>query len=131
MTDPLGKEINHFIGCIECYDSELKGKQKALISLSKRVEAELENRLPFEKVITTHLENDIFYIFLNSTRLTQEIAREIRKEFQGSMQYEWYERNQFIRAKWFAQKDARDVFKDRIKLSKYKRLGVFSFEEDV
>ena len=80
-------------------------------------------------IIDVSEKNDILYIFTNTTRLALEIARGIRYEFGGSIQYEWFERNQYIRAKWFSEIQNREYFKSRIRAAKENRIGMFSFED--
>jgi hypothetical protein len=126
----IGKTAENFIGSIEIYDKKLSGKKDSLLKLVKRVEGELENKQPFESVISIFEKNEILYIFTNTTRLAVEIAREIRHEWHGAMQYEWFERNQFLRAKWSSEVQNREYFKGRIRAAKEKRIGMFSFEEE-
>lgn len=126
----LGKTSENFIGSIEIYDKKLSEKKAALLNLAKKVEAGLENREPFEIIIDTFEKNDILYIFTNTTRLAVEIARAIRQEWHGAMQYEWFERNQYLRAKWFSEVQNREHFKSRIRAAKEKRIGLFSFEDE-
>ncbi len=127
----LGKTMNDFVGSIEIYDRELEKRKDAFISMAKDVEVKLENRLPFEKIINTLEQNGVLYIFCNTTRLAVEIARAIRYEYHGAIQYEWFERNQFVRAKWFSEIQNREYFKNKIRAAKEKRLGMFSFEDDI
>ncbi|GEM_PF-3009908 len=127
----LGKTMNDFVGSIEIYDRELEKRKDAFIALAKDVEMKLENRLPFEKIINTVEQNGVLYIFCNTTRLAVEIARAIRYEYHGAIQYEWFERNQFVRAKWFSEIQNREYFKNKIRAAKEKRLGMFSFEDDI
>lgn len=126
----LGKTSENFIGSIEIYDKNLSEKKEALLKLARRVEAELENKEHFEVIIDVFERNGILYLLANTTRLAVEIAREIRHEWHGAMQYEWFERNQFLRAKWFSEVQNRDYFKSRIRAAKEKRIGLFSFEDE-
>jgi hypothetical protein len=126
----IGKTAENFIGSIEIYDKKLSEKKNALFKLVKKVEGELENKQPFEGVIDILEKSEILYVFTNTTRLAVEIAREIRHEWHGAMQYEWFERNQFLRAKWFSEVQNREYFKSRIRAAKEKRIGMFSFEEE-
>jgi len=126
----LGKTAETFIGSIEIYDKKLSEKKDPLVKLARRVEAELENKEPFEIIIDVFERNEILYIMTNTTRLAVEIARAIRHEWHGAMQYEWFERNQFLRAKWFSEVQNRDYFKSRIRAAKEKRIGLFSFEDE-
>ncbi len=124
------QEYGYFIGSLEIYDKKLKERKNVIIDLAKSVEAELENKMPFEVIIDTREQNDILYIFTNTTRLAIEIARAVRHEWHGAIQYEWFERNQFVRAKWFSEVQNREYFKSRIKAAKEKRVGMFSFEDE-
>jgi len=126
----LGKTSENFIGSIEIYDKNLSEKKDALLKLARRVEAELENKEPFEVIIDVFERNEILYLLTNTTRLAVEIARETRHEWHGAMQYEWFERNQFLRAKWFSEVQNREYFKSRIRAAKEKRIGMFSFEDE-
>lgn len=126
----LKKTDHDFIGSVEIYDKKLKERKKAIIDLAKNVEVSLENRQPFENIIEITEENNILYIFVNTTHLAADIARALRHEWHGSVQYEWFERNQFLRAKWFSEIQNREHFKNSIRASKEKRIGLFSFEDD-
>ncbi len=126
----LSKDLDTFVGIIEVYDKNLGEKKDELMSLARQVESQLEDRQPFENIIDMVEKNDIFYIFANTTRLAVQIAREIRHQWRGAIQYEWYERNQFLRAKWFAEVQNRDSFKKRIRASRDTGFGLFSFENE-
>ncbi|RMH79343.1 MAG: hypothetical protein D6681_19185 [Calditrichaeota bacterium] len=126
----LDKYPGSFVGSIEIYDRELKEKKEDIVRLAQQVELELENRQPFEKIIDITEKNEILYIFTNTTRLAVEIARTLRREYHGAMQYEWFERNQFVRAKWYSRFQDREYFKKCIRASKEQRFGLFSFEDD-
>lgn len=126
----LGKTAENFIGSIEIYDKKLSEKKTPLLSLAKKVEAGLENREPFETIIEVFEKDEILYIFTNTTRLAVEIAKAIRLEWHGAMQIEWFERNQYLRAKWFSEVQNREHFKSRIRAAKEKRIGLFSFEDE-
>jgi len=67
---------------------------------------------------------------VNTTRLALEIGKRLRQEIQGGVQYEWFERNQFLRVKWYDNIDELDFFKESIKSLKNKRFSLFSFEEE-
>ena len=125
------RDMGYFIGSIELYDKNLEKNHQGLLNLIKTTEKELENRMPFDVIIDTHEEHGILYVFTNTTRLAVEIAKAIRYEYHGSIQYEWFERNQFVRVKWYSEIQNRDYFKKSIRASKEKRLGMFSFEDDI
>ncbi|RMF60949.1 MAG: hypothetical protein D6748_02905 [Calditrichaeota bacterium] len=127
----LGKTASDFVGVIEIYDKELEARKDSFVKLAKNVESRLENRQPFEKIIKTMEQNGVMYIFCNTTRLAVEIAKAIRYEYHGAIQYEWFERNQFVRAKWFSEIQNREYFKNKIRAAKERRLGMFSFEDDI
>ncbi|MCB0259375.1 MAG: hypothetical protein H6628_12410 [Calditrichae bacterium] len=123
------REVGLFIGSIEIYDKNLKERKESMLDFARGIERDLEGRMPFEVIIDVSEKNDILYIFTNTTRLALEIARGIRYEFGGSIQYEWFERNQYIRAKWFSEIQNREYFKSRIRAAKENRIGMFSFED--
>lgn len=125
----LEKNWGSFIGSIEIYDKELKERKDEMIEFINNVERDMEDRQLFEKIINITEKNDILYVFTNTTKLAQEIARGIRYEYGGSIQYEWFERNQYIRVKWFSEIQNREYFKSRIRAAKENRIGVFSFED--
>lgn len=125
----LEKNWGSFIGSIEIYDKELTERKDEMIEFINNVERDMEDRQLFEKIINITEKNDILYVFTNTTKLAQEIARGIRYEYGGSIQYEWFERNQYIRVKWFSEIQNREYFKSRIRAAKENRIGVFSFED--
>ena len=124
------KKVGYFIGSIEIYDKFLDETKGDIVNLVKTVEAELENRMPFDVVIDIKSANGILYVFTNTTRLAAEISRSLRQERGGAIQYEWFERNQFVRAKWYTQVQNREYFRSRIRAAKEKRIGMFNFEEE-
>lgn len=126
----LEKGLNLFIGLVEIFDKKLSERKKEFIELAKRVENELEDAMPFEIIINTAEKNGILFIFTNTTRLAVEIGKALRQEFQGGAQYEWFERNQYLRVKWYDMIDNRDYFKKKIRSLKNKRFGMFAFEEE-
>lgn len=123
------REVGLFIGSIEIYDKNLKERKESMLDFARAIERDLEGRMPFEVIIDISEKNDILYVFTNTTRLALEIARGIRYEFGGSIQYEWFERNQYLRAKWFSEIQNREYFKSRIRAAKENRIGMFSFED--
>jgi len=125
----LKQNSEHFVSSLEIYDSDLKKRRKALEKLTRTVQNRLENRPPFEKVLNIVERDGILYVFSNTTRLSVEISKELRAEYQGTVQYEWFERNHYLRARWYASMEERDNFKDRIKLARDHRFGVFAFED--
>lgn len=126
----LGKISNRFIASVELYDKNLKEKKAAILERVKRVEAELEQSEKFEKIIEIAEKEGILYFFTNTTRLAAEISRAIRREWHGALQYEWFERNQFLRTKWFANLRDRDSFDKQARTARANRFGMFSFEEE-
>ena len=124
------KKIGFFIGSIEVYDKDLKETRDEIINLAQTVEAELENKMPFDVILDINEVNDILYIFTNTTRLAVEIAKRLRQERGGAIQYEWFERNQYVRAKWFSEVQNREYFRNRIRAAKERRIGMFNFEEE-
>jgi hypothetical protein len=124
------KKIGFFIGSIEVYDKDLKETKEEIVNLAQMVEAELENKMPFDVILDINEVNDILYIFTNTTRLAVEIAKRLRQERGGAIQYEWFERNQYVRAKWFSEVQNREYFRNRIRAAKERRIGMFNFEEE-
>jgi len=129
-NDCLEKGLATFVGSIEIFDKYLDERKDEFTSFVKNEEAEMENREPFDSIIDITEKNGILYVFANTTRLAVQIARAIRQEWHGAMQYEWFERNQFVRAKWFTQPQNREYFRKHIREAKERRIGLFSFEED-
>jgi hypothetical protein len=127
----LEKGFDLFIGSVEIFDKRLSERKESIISLAKRAETELEDRVPFEVIINIKEKNNILFIFTNTTRLALEIGKVLRQEFQGGVQYEWFERNQYLRVKWFDTFENKDDFKKLIKSLKDKRYGMFSFEDEI
>ncbi len=126
----LEKAAGEFVGSIEIYDKKLKERKEEFIQLAREVEEELENSPPFEKIIDIVEKNEILFIFTNTTRLAMEIGRRIRQEFMGGIQYEWFERNQFLRVKWHDEVKNKEYFKERIRQLKERRFGLFAFEDE-
>ncbi len=126
----LDKATGEFVGSIEIYDKKLKERKEEFIQLAREVEEEMENSPPFEKIIDIVEKNDILFIFTNTTRLAMEIGRRIRQEFMGGIQYEWFERNQFLRVKWHDEVKNKEYFKERIRQLKERRFGLFAFEDE-
>ena len=126
----VGKTYENFVGSIEIYDKKLKEHKNQMIESAKQVERALEDSPPFENIISTVEKKEILFIFANTTRLAFEIGKMLRQEFGGGIQYEWFERNQFLRVKWYDQVDNRAYFKERIRSLKDRRFGMFSFEDE-
>jgi len=126
----LKKTYGDFVGSIEIYDKDLGEKKEQFIEIAKQVEREMEDAPPFENIIDIVEKNGILFIFVNTTRLALEIGRRLRQEMQGGVQYEWFERNQYLRVKWYYEVDNRNYFKERIRALKQRRFGMFSFEEE-
>lgn len=126
----VGKTYENFVGSVEVYDKNLKDKEQQITDICHQVERELEDAPPFEKVINITEKNGILFIFANSTRLAQEIGKRLRQELGGGIQYEWFERNQYLRVKWYDEVDNRNYFKERIRSLKERRFGMFSFEDE-
>lgn len=125
----LGKAYDNFVGIVEIYNKNLNEKKETFEELARQVEREIEDIMPFETIINMTVKNDILFIFTNTTRLALEIGKRLRNEFQGAVQYEWFERNQYLRVKWFDELENREQFKKRIRELKEFRFGVFSFED--
>jgi CRISPR/Cas system CSM-associated protein Csm2 small subunit len=125
----IGKTYENFIGSLEIFDKDLANRKEQFIDTIRRTEKALENTTPFEKIIEITEKNNILFVFANTTRLTQEIGKTIRQEFGGGIIYEWFERNQFLRVKWFDKIDNSSYFKERMKELKERRFGMFHFED--
>ncbi len=126
----MGKTYENFVGSVEIYHNQLKENKQAMTETIQQVERDLEDAMPFEKVINIVEKEGIFFVFVNTTRLAQEIGKGLRQEFGGGIQYEWFERNQFLRVKWYDKVDNRKDFKERIRALKERRFGMFSFEDE-
>jgi hypothetical protein len=124
------KAYDVFVGSVEIYDKNLAERKEAFSDLVHQVERELEDTVPFEKILNITEKKGILFIFVNTTRLTMEIGKRLRQEFGGGIQYEWFERNQYLRVKWFDEVDNRNYFKERIRALKDRRFGMFAFEEE-
>ena len=126
----IGKTYDNFVGSLEIYNKNLAELKKDIIEIAHCVERELEEAPHFEKIINISEKKGILFIFVNTTRLALEIGKRLRQEIQGGVQYEWFERNQFLRVKWYDNIDELDFFKESIKSLKNKRFSLFSFEEE-
>jgi hypothetical protein len=126
----VGKTFENFIGSIEIFDKKLSERKDQFIEAIKRVEKSLEDTPPFENIIEIVEKNGILFIFANTTRLAIEIGKALRQEFGGGIQYEWFERNQYLRIKWYDEVDNKAYFKERLRALKDRRFGMFAFEEE-
>jgi hypothetical protein len=126
----VGKTFENFIGSIEIFDKKLSERKDQFIETVKRVEKSLEDTPPFENIIEIVEKNGILFIFANTTRLAIEIGKALRQEFSGGIQYEWFERNQYLRIKWYDEVDNKAYFKERLRALKDRRFGMFAFEEE-
>jgi len=126
----LKKAVDNFIGSVEIYDKKLAERKDQFLELAREVERVLENSPPFEKIINVQEKEGILFIFTNTTRLAMEIGKSIRDEFHGGIQYEWFERNQYLRVKWFDEVKNKEYFKERIRSLKERRFGMFAFEDE-
>jgi hypothetical protein len=126
----IGKTYENFIGSIEIYDKNLKESKDKFVETAQQVERSIESAPPFENVINTVEKKGILFIFTNTTRLAQDIGKSIRQEFGGGIQYEWFEKNQYLRVKWYDEVDNKDDFKERLRALKDRRFGMFSFEDE-
>lgn len=126
----VGKTFENFIGSIEIFDKKLSERKDQFIETVKRVEKSLEDTPPFETIIEIVEKNGILFIFANTTRLAIEIGKALRQEFSGGIQYEWFERNQYLRIKWYDEVDNKAYFKERLRALKDRRFGMFAFEEE-
>ena len=125
----LSKTYENFIGSLEIFDKDLANKKEQIIDTIRQTEKSLEDTTAFEKIIEITEKNNILFVFANTTRLAQEFGKAIRQEFGGGIIYEWFERNQFLRVKWFDKVDNSSHFKDSMKELKERRFGMFSFED--
>ena len=126
----IGKTYENFIGSIEIYDKNLKERKNQFIEAAQQVERSIESAPPFENIINVVEKTGILFIFTNTTRLAQDIGKFIRQEFGGGIQYEWFEKNQYLRIKWYDEVDNRAYFKERLRALKDRRFGMFSFEDE-
>lgn len=126
----IGKTYENFIGSLEIFDKNLKERKDRFIETARQVERSLEDAPSFENIINIIEKTGILFIFTNTTRLALEIGKAIRQEFSGGIQYEWFERNQYLRIKWYDQVDNKSYFKERLRALKDRRFGMFSFEDE-
>ncbi|MEJ2636929.1 MAG: hypothetical protein P8184_16775 [Calditrichia bacterium] len=126
----VGKTFENFVGSVEIYDKKLADRKEEFVAQAKQIERDLEDAMPFEKIIDVVEKKGILFIFANTTRLALDIGKRFRQEFGGGIQYEWFERNQYLRVKWYDQVDNRGYFKERIRALKERRFGMFSFEDE-
>jgi hypothetical protein len=127
----IEKGMDLFIGSVEIFDKKIAERKESFISLANRIENELEDSMPFEKIIKIAEKNEILFIFTNTTRLASEIGKALRQEFQGGVKFEWYERNQYLRVKWYDTMENKEEFHKKIRMLKERRFGMFPFEEEV
>ncbi|HQU71718.1 MAG TPA: hypothetical protein PLG66_05455, partial [Calditrichia bacterium] len=118
----------YFVGCIQILDRDLKDRKKDLARILKNVEYQLQPRLEFEKVLQEVEKEEIYLIFANTTRLAMEIIKAIREEWGGQTQYEWIDKNRFLRVTWIAKREDRNYFTPRQKAIRERGIGRFSFE---
>jgi NMD protein affecting ribosome stability and mRNA decay len=126
----IGKTYENFIGSIEIYDKDLKERKSQFEEAARHVERSIESAPPFENIINMVEKTGILFIFTNTTRLAQDIGKFIRQEFGGGIQYEWFEKNQYLRIKWYDEIDNKADFKERLHALKERRFGMFTFEEE-
>ncbi len=126
----IGKTYENFIGSIEIYDKNLKDRKSQFEEAARQVERAIESAPPFENIINVVEKSGILFIFTNTTRLAQDFGKFIRQEFSGGIQYEWFEKNQYLRVEWYAEIDNKADFKERLQALKERRFGMFSFEEE-
>ena len=126
----IGKTYENFIGSIEIFDKKLKERKERFKEIAHQVHRSLEDAPSFENIINITEKNGIFFIFTNTTRLAMDIGKFIRQEFSGGIQYEWFERNQYLRIKWYDTVDNKAYFKERLRSLKDRRFGMFSFEDE-
>jgi hypothetical protein len=126
----VGKTYENFVGSLEIFDKNLSDRKEKFLESAKQVEKSLEDTPPFEIIIDSAEKQGILFIFANTTRLAQEIGKALRQEFGGGIQYEWFERNQYLRIKWYDEVDNRTYFEERLQTLKDRRFGMFAFEEE-
>jgi hypothetical protein len=126
----VGKTYENFVGSLEIFDKQLSERKDQFIETAKQVERSLEDAPPFENIIENVEKQGILFVFANTTRLALEIGKMLRQEFGGGIQYEWFERNQYLRIKWYDEVDNRAYFKERLRTLKDRRFGMFAFEEE-
>jgi hypothetical protein len=128
--DCAGKDPSYFVGSIEIYDRKLEERKKQMIDLVKSCEKNFEEKKPFDKILAITETKESLFITINTARMALEIGRSLRREFQGGIQYEWFERNRFLRVKWFDKIKNRDYYKERIYAYKHRRRGLYSMEDE-
>lgn len=126
----VGKTYENFVGSLEIFDKQLSERKNQFIETARQVERSLEDAPPFENIIENVEKQGILFVFANTTRLALEIGKMLRQEFGGGIQYEWFERNQYLRIKWYDEVDNRAYFKERLRTLKDRRFGMFAFEEE-
>ena len=124
----LGKSYEDYIGVVEIYDQKLAENKEAFIEEAQFVEREIEDIEKFENIISIKEKNGVLFIFTNTTRMALEIGKKMRQEFMGAVQYEWFERNQYLRIRWFDALENRDKYRKQMKELKEFRFG-FPFED--
>ena len=126
----IGKTYENFVGSIEIFDKNLQERKDKFIETARQVEKSLEDAPQFEIIIDVVERNGILFIFVNTTRLAFEIGKILRQEFGGGIQFEWFERNQYLRIKWYDKVDNKAYFKERLRALKDRRFGMFAFEDE-
>jgi uncharacterized C2H2 Zn-finger protein len=126
----IGKTFENFIGSIEIYDKNLKERKEQFVEIARQLERSIEDAPPFENIINITEKTGILFIFTNTTRMAQEIGKLYRQEFGGGIQYQWFEKNQYLRIKWYDEVDNKAYFKERLRALKDRRFGMFSFEDE-
>ncbi|MBN2365123.1 MAG: hypothetical protein EH225_03370 [Calditrichaeota bacterium] len=126
----IDKTYENFIGSIEIFDKNLKDRKEKFIETARQIEHSLEDAPPFENIINIVEKNGILFIFTNTTRLALEIGKALRQELGGGIQYEWFERNQYLRIKWYDEVDNKSYFKEKLRALKDRRFGMFAFEDE-
>ena len=126
----IGKTYENFIGSIEIFDRNLQERKDKFVEAARQVEKSLEDAPQFENIIDIVERNGIMFIFVNTTRLAFEIGKILRQEFGGGIQFEWFERNQYLRIKWYDEVDNKAYFKERLRALKDRRFGMFAFEDE-
>jgi len=128
--DCAGKDPSYFVGSIEIYDRKLGERKKQMIDLVRSIEKNFEEKKPFDKILAISETKESLFITINTARLAMEMGRSLRREFHGGIQYEWFERNRFLRVKWFDEIKNQDYYKERIYAYKHRRRGFYSIEDD-
>jgi hypothetical protein len=127
----IKKVYENYIGTVEIRAKDVKEHKEDYLELAREVERELEDPKPFEKIHKVEEREGVLIIRTNTTRLAQEIGKRLRLEFQGGIQYQWMERNQYLNVIWQDHVDNKNLLKERMRALRERRSGILSLEDEV